>query len=292
MTTDTDAQGSGWQGTAWQGSEWQGRVGDAWAREWRRTDRSFADLTRQLNAAILSAAPSTGRAIDLGCGAGETSIALATARPDVSVTGIDISPELVAVAAGRGTALANLDFRAGDTAALDPATSADFFLSRHGVMFFPDPVAAFTTIRAAAAPGAGIVFSCFASRALNQWVQVIDDAVENRAPLPAGYAPGPFGFADRDFTAGMLAQAGWIDASPVAVDFTYVAGDGPDPVADATDFFSHIGPAARTIADAAPDRRPYFLDRLAKALGEHETDGQIKMRAAAWIWTARAGESA
>jgi SAM-dependent methyltransferase len=292
MTSQADDKGNGWQGMAWQGSEWQGRVGDVWAREWRRTDRSFADLTRQLNAAILAVAPATGRAVDLGCGAGETSIALATARPGLSVTGIDISAELIAVAAERGTGVANLDFRTGDTAALDPATAADFLLSRHGVMFFPDPVAAFTAIRAAAKPNAGLVFSCFAPRALNQWVQVIDEAVENAAPMPAGYTPGPFGFSDRDFTASMLHQAGWVDAHPVAVDFTYVAGAGPDPVADAVDFFSHIGPAARAIADAAPDRRPYFLDRLANALGEHETDGQIKMRAAAWIWTARAGESA
>ena len=292
MTTMADDKGDGWQGTAWQGSEWQGRVGDVWAREWRRTDRSFADLTHQLNAAILAAAPATGRAIDLGCGAGETSIALATARSGLNVTGIDISAELVAVARERGAGLANLAVRAGDTAALDPAIAADFFQSRHGVMFFPDPVAAFTTIRAAAAPGASIVFSCFAPRALNQWVQVIDEAVENAAAMPAGYTPGPFGFADRDFTAGMLGDAGWVVDSAALVEYDYIAGAGPDPVADAVDFFSHIGPAARAIAEAAPDRRPYSRDRLAKALGEHETDSQIKMRGAAWIWTARAGESA
>lgn len=293
MTTETDIQGNGWQGAAWQGSEWQGTVGDVWAREWRHTDRSFTGLSRHLNAAILAAAPATGRAIDLGCGAGETSIALAAARPDLSVTGVDISPELVAVATERGAALASLDFRVGDTAALDPATAADFFLSRHGVMFFADPVAAFTAIRAAAVPGAGLVFSCFAPRALNQWVQVIDDAVGNSAPAPAGgYIPGPFGFADRDFTATMLAQAGWVDAQPVTIDYAYVAGAGADPVADAVDFFSAIGPAARAIADAAPDRRPYFRDRLAKALAGHEADGQVKMRAAAWIWTARAGGTA
>jgi len=32
--------------------EWQGRVGQNWAAEWERTDRSFAALTPHLLAAI------------------------------------------------------------------------------------------------------------------------------------------------------------------------------------------------------------------------------------------------
>lgn len=279
-------------GTALQGSEWQGRVGDAWAREWKRTDRSFADLTHQLNAAILAVAPDAGRAIDLGCGAGETSIALAKARPGLKVTGVDLSEDLVAVATERGAGIANLTFRLGDTAALKPATAANLFLSRHGVMFFPDPVAAFTSIRRAAAPGAPLVFSCFAERARNAWVQVLDDAAEQAPPAAAGYVPGPFGFADRDLTAGILADAGWTGAAASPVDFTYVAGAGDNPVPDAISFFTHIGPVARLLADAAPDRRLVLMDRLAKVLAAHESGGQIKFAAAAWIWTARAGEAA
>ena len=79
-------------------AEWAGRVGDVWAREWSRTDRSFANLTPHLNNAVLAAAPERGCAIDLGCGAGETSIALATARPDLDVTGVDVSEDLIEVA--------------------------------------------------------------------------------------------------------------------------------------------------------------------------------------------------
>lgn len=284
--------GSGHQGDIWQTGEWQGRVGDAWAREWQRTDRSFADLSRQLNEAILAAAPDSGRAIDLGCGAGQTSIALATARPDLEVTGVDLSEDLIAVARERGKDIANLSFRAGNTAELDPATAADFFVSRHGVMFFEDPVAAFTAIRRAATSGAGLVFSCFAARARNQWVQVLDSATNAAVPVPTGYTPGPFGFADRALTTGLLADAGWVDATPQAVDFTYVAGAGDSPVEDARQFFSHIGPAARVLADASPDSRAILFDRLAKALADYESDGQVTFPAAAWIWTARAGEAA
>ena len=272
--------------------EWQGRVGDAWAREWKRTDRSFADLSRQLNAAILAAAPETGKAIDLGCGAGETSIALAKARPALKVTGVDLSEDLVRVATERGAGIANLAFRQGDTAALKANTHADLLFSRHGVMFFADPAAAFTSIRRAATPGAPLVFSCFADRARNEWARVLDEAAEQSGPAATGYTPGPFGFADRDMVAALLAKAGWVDAQATPADFTYVAGAGDNPVPDAVSFFTHIGPVARELAEATPERRTILFDRLAKGLASHESEGQIKFAAAAWIWTARAGEAA
>jgi SAM-dependent methyltransferase len=271
--------------------DWSGQVGDVWAQEWRRTDRSFAEFTPHLNRAILAAARDGGRAIDLGCGAGETAIALATARPAFDVTGIDLSSELIAVARERGVGIANLAFRLGDTAALDPGLAADLFVSRHGVMFFDDPVAALSAIRSAGSRDTRLVFSCFRDSALNPWSQLIDEPAGNAAP-PKAYAPGPFGFADPDLTADILAEAGWADASPVAVDYTYIAGAGPDPVADAVHFFSRIGPTARMLADAAPDDRADLLARLAKALADHETGGQIQFPAAAWIWTARAGGAA
>lgn len=55
------------------GQDWQGRVGDVWAAEWQRTERSFADLARHLDKAIAGVAPNRGRALDIGSGAGSTS---------------------------------------------------------------------------------------------------------------------------------------------------------------------------------------------------------------------------
>jgi SAM-dependent methyltransferase len=272
--------------------DWSGVVGDVWAREWRRTDRSFAGLSPNLNAAILAAAPNTGLAIDLGCGAGETSMALATARPALAVRGVDLSEGLIAIARERASGIGNLTFQVGDTAALDPLLGATLFLSRHGVMFFDDPVAALSAIRAAAAEDGRLVFSCFRDSGLNPWSRIVD-APQTHGVMPSGeYTPGPFGFADRAMTADILARAGWVDAEPVAIDYDYIAGAGPDPVADALAFFSHIGPAARALADAPPDRRSALLARLRSVLAEHETDGQIEFPAAGWLWTARAGARA
>ena len=69
---------------------WRGSVGDVWSEEWRRTDRSFAGLARYLDATILAAAPAEGTAMDIGCGAGATSLALAEPRPDLTIVGTDI----------------------------------------------------------------------------------------------------------------------------------------------------------------------------------------------------------
>jgi len=272
--------------------EWTGRTGDVWADEWRRTDRSFSGLSEQLNAAILAAAPAAGRAVDLGCGAGETSIALAGARPDLHVTGLDISPGLIAVAQERGAGIANLAFAVADTASLDPSIDADLLVSRHGVMFFADPVAAFTAIRAAANPGARLVFSCFRARAENEWALLSDDLTNAPALPPSGYVPGPFGFADRAFVADLLAKSGWRDTSATPIDFRYTAGLGDDPIAEGVAFFTRIGPVARTIAEQPPERRGELIERLKTLLAPHAADGAVTFAGAAWIWSATNGEAA
>src|ERR1700741_2521757 len=80
-------------------TEWQGATGEAWAEEWRRTDRTLAPLNEALLARVL---PFEGRRIlDVGCGAGATSFALADALPHAEVTGLDLSGALVTAAQAR-----------------------------------------------------------------------------------------------------------------------------------------------------------------------------------------------
>ena len=276
------------------GAEWQGPVGDVWAREWRRTDRSFSGVAAPLNAAILAVAPDSGRAVDIGCGAGETSVAIGGARPALAITGIDICPALVGVARDRAAGLDNCDFAVGDaTEWLRGQPPQDLLFSRHGVMFFPDPVAGFTALRGAMRPGAPIVFSCFRDAADNGWAAELIAAVTG-APmrLPPGYAPGPFAFADPDFVTGMLAASGWRDARREAVDFGYIAGEGDDPIADALDFFRVIGPTAPLLRATPPEQRDAVIARFAEVVARHRHDDVVSFPATAWIWTARAGEPA
>lgn len=303
--------------------DWRGAVGDIWAAEWRRTDRSFTQLSPRLDAAILAAAPpGPFRALDIGCGAGGTTLALAAARPDAAILGVDLSPGLVDMARARaeaefkgaarsepvssgtdsemsGTpgglaavdaamrASADLTFVVGDAVAVARQHAPfDLFYSRHGVMFFDDPVAAFAGLHAAAAAGAALVFSCFADWADNAFASTLAEAVGATLPMPR--AAGPFAFADPDHVAAILDAAGWRDALPVRVPFTYRAGAGEDPVADALSFFQHIGPAAPILRAAAPDARTAMLARMTAVLAAHRSGDAIDFPASAWIWSARA----
>ena len=272
-------------------NDWTGRVGQTWATEWQRTDRAFAALTPHLDAAILAAAPAGPiRAVDIGCGAGSTSIALATARPDATIAGIDLSSELLAVAARRGAGQANLAFHLGDATVVAPRMAPlDLIVSRHGVMFFADPVAAFTDLRQASRAGAPLVFSCFRDRAANIWASdLIEQVTGTRPPEPAGYAPGPFGLADPAVTTPILERAGWRIDGHTRIDFAYHAGAGADPVADAAAFFRRIGPLASALKDA-PDQTA--LDaRLKAVLERYRTDSIVAFPASAWIWRAHARE--
>jgi SAM-dependent methyltransferase len=269
------------------GTDWQTRVGDAWAAEWRRTDRSFAELDPALLAAALDGLREGGRVLDVGCGAGATSLAIAAARPDVAVTGIDLSAALVDVALVRGEGRAV--FRVADATTLADEEPFDRLVSRHGVMFFDDPVAAFGALRRVTVPGGRIVFSCFRERALNGWATEPAAALGIEAGGVDGQAggPGPFAFALADEVERILTDAGWSDARGKTVDYDYVAGAGADAMDEAVALLRRIGPVARAIADAPRERQGGLLERLAALCAAKRYGDRVVFPAAAWIWTAR-----
>lgn len=262
--------------------DWQGAVGRNWALEQARTDRSFQGLTPRLLEAV---AEQPGRRIvDIGCGAGELSRAIAAVRPDAQVVGVDISPDLVAAANGRGHP-GNLRFELADASAWQPDAAPELYASRHGVMFFPHPPSAFAHLARVAAPGARMVFSCFRAAVENGWASGIARLLPPSPPAPPqDYPPGPFAFAEPDHVRACM--AGWKDWCFVPVDFSYVAGAGSDPVADAMDFFTRIGPAAAAIRELPESARESFRARLEGLVREHAVGGQVAFPAAAWLVTA------
>jgi SAM-dependent methyltransferase len=271
-------------------TEWQGRVGQSWAAEWRRTDRSFTGLTDVLLGRA-SAGPFR-RALDVGCGAGELSLALARGHAGAEIVGIDVSTELVEVARGRGAHLGNVAFHQADAAEWrDDAFVPDLVVSRHGVMFFGDPVAAFAHLGTVAAPGARLVFSCFREPGDNPWASRPVSLLPNgSAAVPADlHAPGPFAFADPHRVEHLLREAGWADVHCEPADFAFVLGMGEDAIEDALSYMLAIGPAARAARDLSGPDRADFAGRLRSLLAGHAEQGLVAMRAGAWIVTARAG---
>ncbi len=267
--------------------DWQGRVGDNWALEWQRTDRSFAPLSAQLVDRITArTSGALPRILDIGCGAGGTSLDLAVRLPHASIHGIDLSPALVATAQSRNTAPDRVTFETADATLWRGGDRApDHLVSRHGVMFFDDPVVAFAHLAAQSAPDAALTFSCFRGRSANGWAEEIGALLLAQPPADP-LAPGPFAFADPDRVASILSAAGWRDFAAEPVDFAYVAGAGADPVADAADFFTRIGPAARAMATLQPADRARFAGDLESLLRRRLKDGSVTFDAAAWICTA------
>ena len=266
--------------------EWQNEAGATWAAQWRRTDRSFGQLTDRLLAELRGVAPA--QVLDIGCGAGELSLAIARGHPDAQVLGVDVSPQLVATARERGEQLGNVGFACADAGEWrpEPGFAPDLLVSRHGVMFFADPPAAFANLAGLAAPGARLTFSCFRAPAANPFLTEVQRLLPEAPPPGDPHAPGPFAFADPQHVRTILRAGGWQDIAFAEVDFPMVAGAGEDPVADAVTYFTSIGPAARAVAGMAPAVRERFLSRVATMAERHCHEGIVALPAAAWIVSA------
>ncbi len=107
------------------------------------------------------------------------------------------------------------------TTALERA-SFDAIISRFGVMFFGDPVCAFTNLRGAARAGARLRCVVWRSAAENPFMTTAERAAAPLLPdLPARRPdePGQFAFADRDRVRRILDESGWseIDIQPIDV---------------------------------------------------------------------------
>jgi ubiquinone/menaquinone biosynthesis C-methylase UbiE len=270
---------------------WNSAVGDTWARMQERLDTAFTPVT----AALLSlAAPMPGEdALDIGCGSGETTLALAVAvGEEGSATGLDISEALLARARARVEAgLSEALFLNADAATFADDAGFDLVVSRFGVMFFADPVAAFANIHRLTVPGGRLCFACWQPPARNLWatlpMQVLADLLPPQPPADP-LAPGPFAFSDPERVHGILAEAGWQEIVFHAVDFNMVIGEGDDPLASAVHFTLRIGPAARLVRDAGAGVEGQAKATLAAAMVPYQQAGNVALPGAVWLVSARA----
>jgi len=269
---------------------WSGKVGGEWAAFADRIDAMMAPMT---GAALDLAAFKPGeQVLDIGCGAGATSLDIAgRVQPGGAVIGVDLSPQLLDVAraraAGVGLSASFIETDAG-VAAFD--RTFDIAFSRFGVMFFEQPVAAFAHIRSALRADGRLVFLCWRAFAENTWSTKALDAIKPmlKEPLapPNPDAPGPFGLADRDKIERILNESGWRDVEIGRWDGDIPVGGRGSP-ADAAEFLLRIGPTARAIADqdldGAEARR-----RLIDALAPFATADGVMLGVACWLVRAQA----
>lgn len=268
-------------------SDWEGGQGEAWAAEWRRTDRSFIAVTEKL--LERTRGEKFTDALDIGCGAGEISLALARGRSDAKIIGVDVSPALVAAARNRGAHLSNAAFDLADAARWSPPQNfaPQLLISRHGVMFFDDPPSAFTNLANIAASGARLLFSCFRAPAVNPFFTSVAALLPGPVEPPPPDAPGPFAFARQQRIEDILSAGGWEQIAIDPFDFAMIVGGGEDPVEDAVQYFSSIGPAAIAARSMSENDRETFFDKVRALATANLHEGLVSLPAAGWIVSAR-----
>jgi SAM-dependent methyltransferase len=270
-----------------QAEAWDtGDSGAHWAANQARYDRMLEPFA----AMILQAAALEPRArvLDVGCGCGATTLAAARLVMPGETVGIDLSgPMLARARAGAGAGgLPNAVFQQGD-AQVYPFEAARFdaVLSRFGVMFFADPVAAFANVRAASRPGARLTFVCWQPRSANQWLLVPAAAfAEHVPPLDpaADDGPGMFGLADPDRLRQILAAAGWRDIQATAEHAQLLVGGGGG--IDDTVEFIRTGSMGRTmLAQADADTVDRAVASLRAALAPFADADGVRLGAGVWL---------
>jgi SAM-dependent methyltransferase len=236
-------------------------------------------------------APAPGeRILDVGCGCGHTTVALAERLgPAGRATGVDISRPMLEVGRARPVSpgLADMAFREADAQQDDLGQGQwDGVFSRFGVMFFSDPVAAFANLRRSLRPGGRLAFVCWRPFAENDWMRVpMMAALPLLAPpVPADpTAPGPFAFADPERVMGILQGAGFTDLSITPFD-TRIGGSGLDQTVALT---LKVGPLGSALRES-PDLAQPVAAAVRTALEPYDTPDGVLMPAAVWLVSARA----
>jgi SAM-dependent methyltransferase len=271
---------------------WAGEMGKEWARRADALDRQLAPAGA---AALAALAPRPGeRILDLGCGAGATTVDLCRAVGlDGAVTGVDISPDQVAVARAR-PGNEGADFVVGDAETWPfEAAAYDALFSRFGCMFFGNPPAAYANLRRALKPDGRVALAVWRDLRQNPWAALpAAVAVEILGPAdpPAPGTPGPFAWADPDIFQPILEGAGFtgLEWREEPIMLQIGEADCEDPIERAVAMLLRIGPLARRLKGLAPYTRTRAAERLAPALEPYVSDGWVRMPGLIWVIRARA----
>jgi SAM-dependent methyltransferase len=270
-----------------QAALWNGPAGHAWVETQELLDqilKPFADLLVE----AVSSAPG-GRVLDVGCGTGGTTLSLARKLGANGISsGIDISAPMIAAArarAERESTAATFVLADAQTHAFDLA-SFDAIVSRFGVMFFDDPVRAFTNLRRAACDGAVLRFVAWRSAAENPFMTTAECAAAPLLPnLPARRpdAPGQFAFADPQRVRTILEQSAWshIDIRPIDVACSL-------PEKDLMRYVTRLGPVGLILHEVDDHTRLRVIDTLRRAFDSYIRGAQVHFTAACWMVDARA----
>jgi ubiquinone/menaquinone biosynthesis C-methylase UbiE len=269
---------------------WNGPGGQRWADRQSTQDIVLAPVADVL--IDRARAKAAERILDVGCGAGATTIAFAEkVGPAGHVMGIDISGPMLARARQVAPAGLAVDFVLADATVypFEPA-SFDLLASRFGVMFFAEPAHSFANLRKALRPSGRLVFACWRDPRENPFFMAPLQAVYKHAPrLPqlGPEDPGPFSFASEARVHRILSEAGFSNIAMERCDLALdiAVGRGLDAAVQGA---LEIGPAARALAEQPPEVVAAATHSIREALAAYARGQKVPLPASIWIVTANA----
>jgi ubiquinone/menaquinone biosynthesis C-methylase UbiE len=218
--------------------------------------------------------PEGRKFLDIGCGAGSTTIRLGgLIRSGASVTGIDISEPMVSFAQEKANAIDNVDFVLGNAQTYEFGPDKfDGVLSRMGVMFFADPIQAFSNIHSALNKGAFLTFACWAPVEEGELTDLLlRTALKHtgKSHNDSGTAVGPDAFNDKEYVKSILSSSGFSNLSIATLKIHSRARISPEEDASVN---MEIGCAQRIMVDAEADdvTRGKIYEELLTISKEHQ----------------------
>jgi SAM-dependent methyltransferase len=277
-----------------QAALWNGPAGRAWVDAQELLDATLKPFEELLVEAVATRHDvGECRVLDVGCGTGVTTLAVARRLGANSrCTGIDISEPMIATArtrAAREGSPASFVLADAQEHVFAPA-GFDVIMSRFGVMFFDDPVRAFANLRHAARADAELVFLAWRAPEENPFMTTAERAA---APLLPGIpprrhnAPGQFAFADDGRVRRILAESGWgaVDISPVDIVCTL-------PETALVGYLTRLGPLGLALREADAPTRERVIKTVRAAFDPFVDGAVVRFATASWMVAARAAAPA
>lgn len=194
---------------------------EANAKRWLAVRSDVAGMIGPFGeAAMETLSPARGeRALDVGCGCGDTTLELARRTGDA--LGVDISQPLIDVA--RSEAAHGARYLVADAQTHAFEEKFDVVFSRFGIMFFDDPGAAFRNLFGALRPGSRLAAAVWGPFEQNTWASVPLRLLREHLPGPSTPqpGPGPFGLCDPARGEALLKTAGFAQVSVRPVEIAH-----------------------------------------------------------------------
>ncbi len=242
--------------------------------------------------------PPGARVLDIGCGFGDTTLAIAgQVGQRGEAVGVDCAENFIALAVKEAAAagVANSSYFAADVQSDDLRGPYDHAFARFGTMFFNLPGAAMRNIRRALKPRGDFTMVVWRKREDNPWIHDAEMAVREIVPVVAHEetdqvhcGPGPFSMAGPDMVSDMMRAAGFNRISFERHDCDICIGADMD---EAVDFAMALGPAGEIIrlAGAEGERlRPQVIAALRAVFKQRLRDDGVWAPSSSWIVRAEA----